>query len=415
MVASSFGQYPAQAIEPFPVETQLANILGQQSPGEARLLLNQYGMERDTAERQYADLMQQQRGLAYQQLHSQMMDRAAKTIADAAQHPEMAPWLFGSQYGQEVLGPGNPTAYGQFRTNLENAATLARAKTAGEAIAQGSAGGGTPDLGQMSIATGLQFNQTVPRDVQVATIGAQGRVAAAEASAQRGGAADEYTVNIDPGTDPVLGKLQPVPVKLKFSDSPDVRQQKIAIAVQGARQAERDAQTARTGGTPGGTSGGTSTGGSSGGTAAPTGALTGPGVGKDLAGRLDTLTDPDMTERGSTTPSTPTRLVPAQRDPGKSGTLAGPPAQTGGAQAAPVQPKVPDTPQGSIVMGRNPQEQQVLARAQSMVNKLPQAEHDMVIAMMADPRNKSHIPAVVARGGEYYYVGNRGQLLSKVP
>ena len=91
MAAAAFGQYPAQAIEPFSVENQLASILGSQSPGEARLMLGTYGIQRDTAERQYADLIQQQRALGYANLQSAMYDRAAKTVADMAQHPEMAP------------------------------------------------------------------------------------------------------------------------------------------------------------------------------------------------------------------------------------------------------------------------------------------------------------------------------------
>ena len=110
MAASSYGTYPAQAIEPFPVETQLANILGSQSPGEARLMLGTYGIQRDTAERQYADLMQQQRGLAYATLQQQMVDRMMQTLPEIAKTPGLARFAAQSPLYSSLFGGAGPGA-----------------------------------------------------------------------------------------------------------------------------------------------------------------------------------------------------------------------------------------------------------------------------------------------------------------
>ena len=189
MAASTYGTYPAAAIEPFPIETSLAGLAAGGSPGRAQQLLSLYQTERNTAENQYYDLMQQQRGLAYANLHQQMVDRAVKTMADAAQHPEMAPYLQGFQYGREAMGPGDPNAANQLFTNLNTAASLNRGKTAAEIIQQSAAGGGMVDLDQLNQRTGLGFAPSVATSVAAGL---------ARASGQQPRSAFSIPISLDP-------------------------------------------------------------------------------------------------------------------------------------------------------------------------------------------------------------------------
>jgi len=159
MAASSYGNYPAQAIEPFPVETQLANILGSQSPGEARLMLGTYGIQRDTAERQYADMMQQHYDNARATIAAQLADRAMQEVPNLAKTPGALDFFAQSPIGQTIFGGAGPGAISQFlnRTNLRN--SLDSLDKFATAYKTGAEGGLSipPEVGtQYTGVTGLQ-------------------------------------------------------------------------------------------------------------------------------------------------------------------------------------------------------------------------------------------------------------------
>src|SRR5580765_3875935 len=72
--SGNYGVMAPAAIDPFPIESVLAKIVGENNIGNAQNLLGQYHVQQQTSEGNYNYNLQQQHEFARQQLASQIAE-----------------------------------------------------------------------------------------------------------------------------------------------------------------------------------------------------------------------------------------------------------------------------------------------------------------------------------------------------
>jgi hypothetical protein len=301
--------------------------------------------------------------------------------------------LQGTPAGQSILGSIPPDVAQQFIQQQQIKTNLANAKTATETIQQGAAGGGMPDLQQLSGWTGLQFYPTLATSVQAGL---------ARSAGQQPHSAFSIPISIDPdkyGRDPATMKAWTTQVRITGDPTIDEKnkalaeQQLISLAT-GAKSGGPQLQT-------GGTTTNLPPANPQGDMNPATNPLLGPLPGIDTGG---------------------TQLPFAQRDPGKSGTLAAPPAPTGGgAQAAPVTPpkppanvrpaNMPDTNRDDKTAWQSDAGQATQRRAQLAMASLPPQVRQYAQLYMA---KNGYLPVAV-QGNVAHFVGPGGEDLGMIP
>src|SRR5882672_7615932 len=81
--SSGYGVYNPGGIDPFPIESVLAKIVGENNPDNAANLLGRYQVERQTAAGNYDYALQGQHDFARQQLAATMAENHAKNLLEA--------------------------------------------------------------------------------------------------------------------------------------------------------------------------------------------------------------------------------------------------------------------------------------------------------------------------------------------
>ena len=102
MVTQSYGSYSPAAIDPFPIETELAKA-AITSPAQAQNLLDLYQTQRATSEGNYNYAMQGQHEFAKEQLRQQLYEANLKALPEMAK-PGVARLLQGAPGYQGVFG-----------------------------------------------------------------------------------------------------------------------------------------------------------------------------------------------------------------------------------------------------------------------------------------------------------------------
>src|SRR5580765_3043885 len=174
---SAYGTYNPGGIDPFPIESTLAQIVGTNNPAQAGNLLDTYRLSNTISADNYNAAMQDQHEYAKQALAQQLYEANLKGLAEA-KDPNVL-----------QLMAGNPTYSGVLGNNTANISdVLQRARSAADAVnfeklGQGTsafrAGGAMPDLSGLNQKYGLNLAAVDPTSVEAAKINAAGRVAAA--------------------------------------------------------------------------------------------------------------------------------------------------------------------------------------------------------------------------------------------
>jgi hypothetical protein len=161
--STAYGSTLPSGSDPYPIESVLAKIVGENNPAEAANMLDVYQAQRlsDTGNYNYA--LSQQHDFAKQQLAQQLQENYMKNAIEAAKTPGGLT-LLGGLSGGAALGGVDPT---QLETNLRAAQAASTAKDAATAAYQGVEAGTPPDVPTLSAMTGGLLNtQGVPLALQ---------------------------------------------------------------------------------------------------------------------------------------------------------------------------------------------------------------------------------------------------------
>jgi hypothetical protein len=183
MVSNTYGTFNPAGIEPYPIETSLAQAAAT-SPAEAQLMLNSYTAQRQATAGQYADELDQQHAQAKAQIAAQMYDAQLRAFNETVKTPGALAIARTSPALSGILGGADPDAVQQAitgQTNLQNADIFSKGATG---VASLTTAGMQPTSGQAGQVTGLQGLQVGdPTAIQAAKIAAAARIAAASISA----------------------------------------------------------------------------------------------------------------------------------------------------------------------------------------------------------------------------------------
>lgn len=184
VTANTYGTYQPKAMEPFPIETNLAIAsLGSESGAisaqNASNLLAQYQGQRQLSGETYGREAAAQHQFAYDQLASQIADQKAKALIDAGDKGGLG--LLGTTgYLQGV----DPAAIARRQAQYDAAQGATNLEHAGAGINSMTTAGFQPDAAQVGGVTGFTgLTRQAPVPVQVAQIHA----ASAAANAGDGG------------------------------------------------------------------------------------------------------------------------------------------------------------------------------------------------------------------------------------
>lgn len=196
---TGYGQYSAQALEPYRIEDTLAQAGYGQYPAEAQTQLDYYQMERLRHENLYGQEMEKQHAFAKQNLEQQLYEANLKGLYEAGKTPGMLQLVAASPQYQGVLGGADPDTVAsvvqqqreqQLAADYEKGASgLKHAIDAGAVIPDTASVPGMRVMGTTQIGD--------PVAIRAALIAANARVAAA-----RAGAVQQAQV---PTTDPIIG------------------------------------------------------------------------------------------------------------------------------------------------------------------------------------------------------------------
>lgn len=187
--ASGYGVYQQGAVEPFNIESTLAEIVGRNNPDNAANLLGQYHQERLTSTGNYNYEMDRQHRYAYESLAAQMADANMKNILDANKDPG----------GLDLLANQGVNIDPVLRTRLEQNKRMMQiaqqAQHGGAAAASLTAAGAQPQQQGMDLLSGGTAGPVgLPEAERVAHINAA-------ASGARGGSQKYMSVPFQFGVD----------------------------------------------------------------------------------------------------------------------------------------------------------------------------------------------------------------------
>jgi hypothetical protein len=118
--STAYGTTAPSAIDPFPIESVLAKIVGENNPANAQNMLNTYQVENQTSQGNYNYNLQQQHEFAKQQLAQQLKEHYITAAQQGVQHAGGLDVLYG-QGGEAALPGYGSGAYDSIRTGLANA------------------------------------------------------------------------------------------------------------------------------------------------------------------------------------------------------------------------------------------------------------------------------------------------------
>jgi hypothetical protein len=197
---SAYGTFNPRAIEPFPIESELAKGMSEGNPTAANLL-DLYQIQRGTAENQYSQEAAQQHQYAYDQLHQQLYEQNLKALAEGADKGTLGIMASSPQY-QGVFGGADPGVIGQRIQQYNDMEAAKQAQAGGAGVESATIAGFQPSGDQASRLTGmtgLTNNILTPAQMKL-----QGDLARAAAAAKAGGEVGP-TLNVKPAAIPALG------------------------------------------------------------------------------------------------------------------------------------------------------------------------------------------------------------------
>lgn len=166
---SGYGVYQPAAQDPFPIESVLAKIVGENNVGNAANLLGQYHVQNNTAQGNYDYAMQGQHDFAQRQLAAQIADNYTKHMLDAAKTPGGLSLLNAPNAG----GPGggiDPNLARVIETGLARAQNADILNKSSGGVEHLVSAGFTPSTEQVTEATG---GMSGPRGTPLSTVNAQ--------------------------------------------------------------------------------------------------------------------------------------------------------------------------------------------------------------------------------------------------
>jgi hypothetical protein len=171
---NAYGTFNPAALEPYPIETELAKQSFAGDTAQSQTALDQYWLERQANKNLYGQELDAQHEAARQQIVAQLADARAKGIAGLAGHPggyDIAASMGfidpSDAHVQAAMGAANAA---QGATNLEHA---------GSGAYNMVQAGNTPDPQTLTNMTGVPLTPGTPLAIQTANINAAARLAAA--------------------------------------------------------------------------------------------------------------------------------------------------------------------------------------------------------------------------------------------
>jgi hypothetical protein len=197
MVTQSYGSYSPQAIDPYPIETDLAKA-SISSPVDAQSLLDLYQTQRATSEGNYNYAMQGQHEFAKQQLAQQLYEANLKALPELSK-PGVAGILANAPQYQGVFGGASPEAIAQAVAQANQTTQATNLEHAGSGVLSLSSAGMPLTPGAVQGITGLPINPGVRPDIQIGAGHDAARLGAAAISASaNAGPSQHYTGPPDP-------------------------------------------------------------------------------------------------------------------------------------------------------------------------------------------------------------------------
>jgi len=161
---SGYGAYNPAAVDPYPIETDLAKLAVGNSPENAANLLDLYQLQRTTDAANYGHEMGIQHDFAKQQLAQQLKETYLKNAMDAIKtHGGVS--VFNQLAPESAI---RPDIAGPIETGLGNAQAAITAEHAASAAKHGLEAGFSTDLPRLTgMSGGLLTGQTTPLQLQV--------------------------------------------------------------------------------------------------------------------------------------------------------------------------------------------------------------------------------------------------------
>ena len=185
MVTQSYGTYSPQAIDPFPIETDLAKA-SISSPVDAQSLLDLYQTQRATSEGNYNYAMQGQHDFAKQQLAQQLYEANLKALPELSK-PGVAGILANAPQYQGVFGGASPEAIARAVAQADQTTQATNLEHAGAGTLSLSSAGMPLTPGAVQGITGLPINPGVRPDIQIGAGHDAARLGAAAIGAANSG------------------------------------------------------------------------------------------------------------------------------------------------------------------------------------------------------------------------------------
>jgi hypothetical protein len=144
--ATAYGTFNPVALQPYPIETELAKMGYENSPTAAKILGDQYWLERQAHENLYGQELQAQHEQYAQQLENQLYEQNIKGLAELSK-PGVAQLVASTPYYASRLLPGTDPSAVQNMIQMSNDAAAAQnfAHT-GSGLAGYASGGYTTNL-----------------------------------------------------------------------------------------------------------------------------------------------------------------------------------------------------------------------------------------------------------------------------
>lgn len=225
MAVNTYGTYNPRALEPYPIEGELAKIGYGGSPASAQTLLDQYWLERQANEYQYGKELSAQHDQARQQLAAQIYDSNVKAFSDVSKNPGALQLAASSPYYQGILGGASPDVVQdvinqqgrtQQATNLEHAGS--------GALSMSSAG--TPvDPQSLTNLIGAPVTPGQRPDITIQGMKDASKLAAARISAAGANKGPSFTGQLPP--QPQFGNMpfsMSVPKGMRVDDAMKIAQ-----------------------------------------------------------------------------------------------------------------------------------------------------------------------------------------------
>jgi len=186
--ASAYGTYNPVALQPYPIETELAKLSGLDATG-AKILGDQYWLERQAHENLYGQELQAQHQQYQQQLENQLYEQNVKALGELTK-PGVAQLVATSPYYQRVLGGADPSAVANMIQMSNDAAAAQNLAHVGSALSGYASGGYITNLPTDPTHGQYSFIGTP------AEIAGKYRLAAAGVAAAAANAAKPWSMNV---------------------------------------------------------------------------------------------------------------------------------------------------------------------------------------------------------------------------